>query len=105
MKFYSIIPMQMTYLLQRFGKYHKTLEPGLNFYIPFIDRIEAKISLKEQIIKINEQSAVTKDNVVITLDGVVFFRIQDAYKAYYSIDDYESCMFIPQKYSKIKKQL
>jgi regulator of protease activity HflC (stomatin/prohibitin superfamily) len=87
-KFFSIVPHKSVYLLQRMGRFHKTLEPGLNFYIPFVDRIEKRLTLKEQSIDIHEQAAITKDNVVVHLDGVLFFKINDPYKANYSIDDY-----------------
>jgi len=92
MKFFSIVPHQTRYLVQRLGRFHKTLLPGLNFYIPFIDRVEKKLSLKDQSIEIHEQAAITKDNVMVYLDGVIFFRIDDSYAAHYSIDDYETSL-------------
>ena len=68
------------------------LTPGLNFYIPFVDRIEKKLSLKEQSIDIHEQPAITKDNVVVHLDGVLFFKIKDPYQAHYAIEDYQTSL-------------
>ena len=68
--------------MERFGKYHQILEPGLNFLIPIIDRIKYVQSLKEIAIDIPQQSAISKDNVVINIDGVLYLRIIDPYKVY-----------------------
>ena len=62
------------------GRYHTILEPGLNFLIPILDRIKYVQSLKEIAIDIPQQSAISKDNVVINIDGVLYLRIIDPYK-------------------------
>ncbi len=74
-------------MIERFGKYHKTQYPGLAFFIPFVDRIRYSYTSKEQGIMIPHQSAVTRDNVMVSIDGVLFLRISDAEKASYNIDN------------------
>lgn len=88
MKLFTIVPQQSKYIVERLGKYHKTLEPGFHFLIPFIDIIEYQMSLKEQIIHVGNQRAITKDNVALTIDGVVFFTIEDEKKASYNVANY-----------------
>ena len=75
-------------MVERFGKYQSTKEAGLNFILPFIDRISADRSLKEKAVDVPEQSAITKDNISLSVDGVLYFRVLDPYKATYGIDDY-----------------
>lgn len=88
MKVFTIVPQQSKHIVERLGRYHKTLEPGFHILIPFIDNVNYKINLKEQIIKVENQRAITKDNVALTLDGVVFFRIEDEVKASYNVENY-----------------
>nr|CAB3266660.1 stomatin-like protein 2, mitochondrial [Phallusia mammillata] len=71
------------------GKFYKILNPGLNIQIPYIDKIKYVQVLKEQAIKIPEQSAVTKDNVGLHIDGVLYVRVDDPYKASYGVEDPE----------------
>ncbi|MCW8995827.1 MAG: paraslipin [Psychromonas sp.] len=82
------VPQNRAFLIERFGKYQSTLEAGLNFIIPFIDRIGADRSLKEQAVDVPSQSAITKDNISLSVDGVLYFRVLDPYKATYGVDDY-----------------
>ena len=82
------VPQNRAYLIERFGKYQSTLGAGLNFIIPFIDRVGADRSLKEQAVDVPSQSAITKDNISLTVDGVLYFRVLDPYKASYGVDDY-----------------
>ena len=82
------VPQNRAYLIERFGKYQSTREAGLNFIVPFIDRIAADRSLKEQAVDVPEQSAITKDNISLKVDGVLYFRVLDPYKATYGVDDY-----------------
>lgn len=82
------VPQNRAYVIERFGKYLTTKEAGLNFLIPFIDRIAADRSLKEQAVDVPKQSAITKDNISLHVDGVLYFRVLDPYKATYGVDDY-----------------
>lgn len=84
----KFVPQNRAYLIERFGKYQSTKEAGLNFIIPFIDRVAADRSLKEQAVDVPEQSAITKDNISLHVDGVLYFRVLDPYKATYGVDDY-----------------
>ena len=83
-----IVPQQSAYIAERLGRYHATLTAGLNFIIPFIDRITYRHTLKEQAIDIPEQICITKDNVQVGVDGVLFLRVVDAQKASYGIGSY-----------------
>lgn len=80
------IPQGHEYTVERFGKYTQTLAPGLNFIIPFVDRISAKINMREQVLDIDKQSVISKDNAVVQSDGVVFFQIVDAAKSFYEVN-------------------
>ena len=73
-------------IVERFGKYYKTAQAGLNFILPFVDNIRAVVSLKQQTMDVTPQSVITKDNVTITIDTVVFYQITDPIKAVYEIE-------------------
>ena len=73
-------------IVERLGKYHNTAEAGLNFILPFVDKIRAVVSLKQQTMDVTPQSVITKDNVTITIDTVVFYQITDPVKAVYEIE-------------------
>lgn len=83
-----IVPQNMTYIVERLGKYYNTQTAGLQFVIPFIDRIAYRVSLKESAIDIPSQSAITKDNISLTIDGVLYIKVMEPYKASYGIDNY-----------------
>ncbi|HET6371593.1 MAG TPA: stomatin-like protein [Nitrospiria bacterium] len=83
-----IVPQQSAFIVERLGRYHNTLTAGLNFIIPFIDSIKYRHTLKEQAIDIPEQICITKDNVQVGVDGVLFLRVVDAQKASYGITNY-----------------
>jgi hypothetical protein len=75
------VPQQTAWIVERMGKFNRILEPGLAILIPFLDRIAYVKSLKEVALEIPSQSAITADNVTLELDGVLYTRVIDAYKA------------------------
>jgi len=75
------VPQQTAWIVERMGKFNRILQPGLAFLIPFLDRIAYVKSLKENALEIPSQSAITADNVTLELDGVLYTRVFDAYKA------------------------
>ncbi|KAA0188653.1 Stomatin protein 2 mitochondrial, partial [Fasciolopsis buskii] len=79
------VPEKEAWVIERLGKFHKALSPGLNFCIPLVDRIAYVQSLKEVAIEIPDQSAITSDNVVLHLNGVLFLKVKDPYKASYGV--------------------
>ncbi|XP_048360439.1 stomatin-like protein 2, mitochondrial isoform X2 [Sphaerodactylus townsendi] len=83
------VPQQEAWVVERMGRFHRILEPGLNFLIPVLDRIRYVQSLKEIVINVPEQSAVSHDNVTLQIDGVLYLRIMDPYKASYGVEDPE----------------
>ena len=76
-------------IVERLGKYRRSLEPGLNFVIPIFDTVLVE-STREQILDIDPQQTITKDNVPLTVDAVIFWKILDVQKAYYGVEDLES---------------
>lgn len=84
----KFVPQNRAWIIERFGKFQSTKEAGLNFIIPFIDQISADRSLKEQAFDVPSQAAITKDNISLTVDGVLYFRVLDPYKATYGVEDY-----------------
>ncbi|XP_072038755.1 stomatin-like protein stl-1 [Amphiura filiformis] len=83
------VPQQEAWVIERMGKFHRVLQPGLNFCMPVLDSIKHIQSLKEIAIAIPEQSAITVDNVTLRIDGVLYLRITDPYKASYGVEDAE----------------
>merc|ERR1719253_1079814 len=82
-----IVPQKIAWVVERLGKFHKVLDPGLHFLIPFADRISYRHSLKEEAVLIPNQQAITKDNVTISIDGVLYLRVVDAVEASYGVHD------------------
>lgn len=80
------------YTVERFGKYTKTLSPGLNIIVPVIDSISAKVNMREQVLDIEKQSVITSDNAMVQTDGVVFYQIIDAAKSTYEVNDLANAM-------------
>ncbi|KAH8170919.1 SPFH domain / band 7 family protein [Sarocladium implicatum] len=83
------VPQQTAWIVERMGKFNRILEPGLAVLMPFLDRIAYVKSLKESAIEIPSQRAITADNVTLDLDGVLYTRVFDAYKASYGVEDAE----------------
>lgn len=84
-RFFVIVREKTSCIIERFGKYHTTLDPGLHFMVPVMDRIAYRQSLKEEAIAIDDQTAITKDNVTIHIDGTLFCQILDPFKASYNV--------------------
>ncbi len=83
-----VVPQKTVFIVERLGKYHTTLEAGFHILIPFIDRIAYKHSLKEMVIDVPPQSCITKDNIGVEVDGILYLQITDPVKASYGIDNY-----------------
>ncbi|MBF0104334.1 MAG: SPFH/Band 7/PHB domain protein [Deltaproteobacteria bacterium] len=83
-----IVPQQHAFVVERLGKYHTTLHAGLHIVIPFLDKIQYRHSLKEIVMDIAEQICITKDNVQVGVDGVVFYRVMDPKDASYGVNNY-----------------
>ncbi len=85
----KVIPQQNAFVVERLGKFHEVLQPGFNIIIPFFDRVAYRHSLKETAMDIPEQICITKDNVQVAVDGVVFAQVIDPAKASYGISNYQ----------------
>nr|WP_321260156.1 stomatin-like protein [uncultured Pseudodesulfovibrio sp.] len=83
-----VVPQKSHFVVERLGKYSKSLSAGLHILIPFIDKIAYKRSLKEEVMDIPAQSCITRDNVSVTIDGVLYIRVIDAKKSCYGIENY-----------------
>ncbi len=83
-----IIPQATAGVVERLGKYHKTLMPGLNILVPFIDRVRPLLDMREQVVSFPPQPVITEDNLVVSIDTVVFFQVTDARAATYEIGSY-----------------
>ena len=87
-KTFIIVEMREEVILERFGKYHATLTPGFHFVVPFIDRVAYRHEMREQVLDVPHQKCITKDNIEVDVDGLVYLKVMDAYKASYGINDY-----------------
>ncbi|GGK88889.1 regulator of protease activity HflC (stomatin/prohibitin superfamily) [Curtobacterium luteum] len=83
-----IVPQATAGIVERLGKYHKTLSPGLNLLVPFIDRLRPLIDMREQVVSFPPQPVITEDNLVVSIDTVVYFQVTDARAATYEIANY-----------------
>lgn len=84
-----IVPQQNAWVIERLGKFNKTLEPGLNFLVPFVDRVAYKHSLKEIPLDVPSQICITRDNTQLTVDGIIYYQVTDPMKASYGSSNYE----------------
>lgn len=83
----KIVPHQHAYIVEKFGRFDRRLDSGLNPIIPFVERIAYKHTLKEMAYDVHEQTAITKDNVAVTMDGVIYLKIINPVDASYGVDD------------------
>jgi regulator of protease activity HflC (stomatin/prohibitin superfamily) len=83
-----VVPQKMAYVVERLGKYSRTLDAGFHVLIPFLDRIVAKHSLKEHVLDVPSQMCITRDNISIEIDGVLFLQVLDPVRASYGVDNY-----------------
>ncbi len=81
------VPQGMEYTVERFGRYTRTLRPGLNLIVPVIDQIGRRQNMMEQVVDVPSQEVITRDNAMVRVDGVVFFQVLDAPKASYEVND------------------
>jgi regulator of protease activity HflC (stomatin/prohibitin superfamily) len=84
----KFVPQNRAYVVERFGKYNKTMEAGLNILVPFIDKVAYNQSLKEHAYDVPSQAAITKDNISLVVDGVLYLKLLDPYRASYGVDNY-----------------
>ena len=83
-----VVPQAMAGIVERFGRYHRTLHAGLNVVIPFIDRLRPLIDLREQVVSFPPQPVITKDNLVVAIDTVIYFQVTDPKAATYEIANF-----------------
>ena len=84
----KVVPQQHAWVVERLGKFHATLSPGLNILVPFVDRVAYKHSLKEIPLDVPSQVCITKDNTQLQVDGILYFQITDAMRASYGSSNY-----------------
>jgi regulator of protease activity HflC (stomatin/prohibitin superfamily) len=87
-----IIPQARAGIVERFGKYHGTLQPGLNMITPFVDRVRYVIDMREQVVSFPPQPVITEDNLVVSIDTVIYFQVTDSVAATYEIANYISAV-------------
>src|SRR5213595_1419189 len=83
-----IIPQARARVVERLGRYHRTLNPGLSIVVPFMDRLRPLIDLREQVVSFPPQPVITEDNLVVSIDSVIYFQVTDAKAATYEIANY-----------------
>ncbi|MGL4850719.1 MAG: SPFH domain-containing protein [Clostridium sp.] len=86
----KIVNTGYLYVVERFGQFHRVLEPGWHFTIPFADFVRKKVSTKQQILDVDPQSVITKDNVKISVDNVIFYKLINARDAVYNIENFKA---------------
>jgi regulator of protease activity HflC (stomatin/prohibitin superfamily) len=87
-----MVPQGYNYTVERFGRYTHTLQPGLHFLVPFIDRVGFKMNMMENVLNVPSQEVITRDNAMVTVDGIAFFQVMDAARASYEIAGLENAV-------------
>ncbi|HET6926991.1 MAG TPA: SPFH domain-containing protein, partial [Hyphomicrobiaceae bacterium] len=85
----KMVPQGFAYTVENFGRYTRTLNPGLHILVPVMERVGAKMNMKEQVMDIPSQDIITRDNAMVTVDGVTFYQVLSAAKAAYEVDRLE----------------
>jgi regulator of protease activity HflC (stomatin/prohibitin superfamily) len=88
MSTFKVVPQRSVYIIERLGKYSRSLDAGFHILIPFIDKVAYKQNLKEQAIDVASQMCITKDNIAVEVDGILYLQVVDPQKASYGIDNY-----------------
>ncbi len=88
MKYIRVVPQQSAFVVEKLGKYSRTIDAGLHVLVPFLEEVKYKHNLKEVVLDIPEQICITRDNVQVTIDGVLFFRVVDAQRASYGVSNF-----------------
>ena len=83
-----IVPQQTAQLVERLGRYSRTLEGGIHFLVPFVDKVRANIDLREQVVSFPPQPVITSDNLVVNIDTVIYYSVIDAKSAVYEIANF-----------------
>jgi regulator of protease activity HflC (stomatin/prohibitin superfamily) len=86
------IPQGHNYTVERFGRYTKTLKPGLNMIVPFVDRIGSKMNMMETVLEVPSQDVITRDNATVTSNGITFYQVMDAARAAYEVNQLENAI-------------
>jgi regulator of protease activity HflC (stomatin/prohibitin superfamily) len=89
-RLFQIVEFREEVIQERLGKYKKTLKPGFHFLIPFVDRPAYSQEMREQVIDVPSQTCITQDNIEVTVDGLVYLKVMDSYKASYGISNYHA---------------
>src|SRR6476620_6465161 len=88
----KVVPQGWNYTVERFGRYTRTLRPGLTLIIPFIDRVGRKLNMMEQVVEVPSQEVITKDNAMVKVDGIAFYQVLDAAQASYEVTHLETAI-------------
>src|SRR3954447_13945445 len=88
MRSIRIVPQQRMDVVERLGKYKRTLSPGLNLLVPFVDSVRSKVDMREQVVSFPPQPVITSDNLVVSIDTVLYFKVVDPVRATYEISNF-----------------